>query len=143
MCGLLQLNMQEKLFSPFFVITFMKKAGLGPLELKILSVLSSLGKASVKDIYERVASEEDIAFSTVATVLNRLYLKGYVKRELIESARPFYVYEISGEIKNQGSSLVKDFLSAFKGQIALYFEGSGKLSKEEVEKIKKILDELS
>ncbi len=121
----------------------MKKSGLGPLELKVLSALSTLGRASVKEIYEKVSGDEAVAFNTVATVLNRLYSKGYVKRELVESSRPYYVYKISEEADAQGSSLVKDFLSAFKGQIALYFADSGKLSKEEVEKIRKILDELS
>ena len=57
-----------------------KQMSLGPLEQEILQILWQLGKATVKDIHERILANPDreLAYSSVTTVLNRLTNKGWL-----------------------------------------------------------------
>ena len=80
---------------------------LGPLEQEILQILWQLGKATVKDIHERILANPDreLAYSSVTTVLNRLTNKGWllcqregkafswVPRVSAEQARAIQSYE--------------------------------------------------
>lgn len=116
----------------------MKKSGLGPLELKVLSVLSELKKATVKEIYLNVQKQEnDLALNTIATVLDRLYKKGLIERELVDDKKPYYVYRFPEEIMNnkKAMDIFKDFIKAFKEPLKFYFESKTDLSEEEIEKI--------
>ncbi|MDP8022859.1 MAG: BlaI/MecI/CopY family transcriptional regulator [Nitrososphaeria archaeon] len=122
----------------------MKKSGLGPLEIKILSALSELKEGTVKQVYSELQkSEENLAITTVATVLDRLFKKRIVERTLINDGKPSYVYRISSNIfKNEKAmSLVIDFLKAFKEPLKFYFAENSNLTPEELESIFKALEE--
>jgi len=121
-----------------------KKSGLGPLEIKILSALSELKEGTVKQVYSELQkSEENLAITTVATVLDRLFKKRIVERTLINDGKPSYVYRISSNIfKNENAmSLVIDFLKAFKEPLKFYFAENSNLTPEELESIFKALEE--
>ncbi|MEM0097231.1 MAG: BlaI/MecI/CopY family transcriptional regulator [Conexivisphaerales archaeon] len=117
----------------------MKKKGIGPLELKVLSVVSELGSANIKNIHEKLSSDEDVALTTVATVLDRLYRKGLLSRNLVTDGRPSYVYSIS---KNtfEDSEVLTDFIKAFKRPLMAYFASNTTMNEEE---IKKLLNKLA
>lgn len=54
---------------------------LGPLEAEILGVLwAGGGWASAPEIHEQLASARPLAYTTVSTVLIRLWHKGHVER---------------------------------------------------------------
>ena len=53
---------------------------LGELQSHILGSLQKLGKASVREVMEETGRQRKIAYTTVSTVLERLYRKGLVKR---------------------------------------------------------------
>jgi predicted transcriptional regulator len=57
-----------------------QQLSLGPLEQEILEIVWELGKATVKDIHDRLLSDPDreLAYSSVTTVLNRLTKKGWL-----------------------------------------------------------------
>src|SRR5262245_9773651 len=62
---------------------------LGPLEDKVLDTVSCLKKSSVKDVVEDI--DDEFAYTTIMTTLDRLYKKGYLDRELVGRA---YLYSL-------------------------------------------------
>ncbi|MFP4174722.1 MAG: BlaI/MecI/CopY family transcriptional regulator, partial [Halobacteriales archaeon] len=68
---------------------------LGSLEAKVLGVLEELEEASVRDVVDALnEDDEDLAYTTVGTILDRLHEKGLVER----TEEPYkggsrYVYE--------------------------------------------------
>ena len=57
-----------------------QKLSLGPLETEILNIVWELGKATVKDVHERILEDPDreLAYTSVTTVLRRLTGKGWL-----------------------------------------------------------------
>ncbi|MDZ7687196.1 MAG: BlaI/MecI/CopY family transcriptional regulator [Halobacteriales archaeon] len=68
---------------------------LGSLEAKVLGVLEEERRANVRDVVDKLNDgDEDLAYTTVGTILNRLHEKGLVERK----EEPYkggsrYVYE--------------------------------------------------
>ena len=52
----------------------------GPLEYAIMSVLWELGTATIREVHERVGAPTGLAYTTTATVLDRLHDKGCCSR---------------------------------------------------------------
>jgi predicted transcriptional regulator len=57
-----------------------KQLSLGPLEREIIEIVWELGSATVKDIHDRILLDPDreLAYASVATILNRLTQKGWL-----------------------------------------------------------------
>jgi predicted transcriptional regulator len=62
----------------------------GDLEYAVLCTLWDLGKASARQVHERVGKRGDLVYTTIATVLDRLHAKGLVSRQLAGRA---FVYK--------------------------------------------------
>lgn len=60
-------------------------SSLGPLEKRVLDATWKLKKANVRDVVERL--NDEFAYTTIMTTLDRLYKKGYLDREM--SGRAF------------------------------------------------------
>jgi predicted transcriptional regulator len=52
------------------------------LQFEVLSALWDLGRATVRDVHARVGLARGLAYTTTATVMDRLYAKGVVTRSL-------------------------------------------------------------
>lgn len=52
----------------------------GSLEEAVLNALWDLGRASTREVYDRVGEPEGLVYTTVAKVLDRLVVKGLVAR---------------------------------------------------------------
>lgn len=50
------------------------------LQFETLSTLWELGSATVRDVHERLGAPRGLAYTTIATVLDRLHTKGVVTR---------------------------------------------------------------
>jgi predicted transcriptional regulator len=53
-----------------------KSAHLTPGEFELMEILWPLGEASVKDVWKKVDPGRDLAYTTVMTVLDKMYRKG-------------------------------------------------------------------
>ena len=60
---------------------------LGELQADILGALQKLGKGSARDIMKEIRTQHHLAYTTVSTVLDRLYRKGLVKRSRVVGRR--------------------------------------------------------
>jgi predicted transcriptional regulator len=58
----------------------------GELEYSVLAALWALGLGSARAVHERVGDPAGLAYTTTATVLDRLCLKGLVSRERVGRA---------------------------------------------------------
>lgn len=63
---------------------------LGGLESKVMTTVWSIGRCTVRDVYEHLRSQRNLAYTTVMTVMSRLAGKGLLKRELVDGT---YYYE--------------------------------------------------
>lgn len=119
-----------------------KLADVGPLELKVLGILNSEANVSVSDIQTSLKKQgHDLAYTTVMTVLVRLYNKDLVTRQ--KEGRQFLY---SPAKKN--SSPLKIFermkTSLFGSEklqpILGLLEADDGLSREELEELKRVVD---
>lgn len=116
------------------------KNSLGELEQKIMNIIW-LSKESLKpaDVLERL--EEDYAYTTIMTLLSRLYDKGFLKRELKGKA---YFYKAAKSKAEFGRNMLKNlYKSLFDdyGDLALVqFMDSVKDSPEDMRKLKSFLE---
>ena len=58
----------------------------GELEYAVLAALWSLGRASARTVHTLVAQPAGLAYTTTATVLDRLHAKGLLSREKVARA---------------------------------------------------------
>jgi predicted transcriptional regulator len=69
-------------------------AALGGTEMEVLRHVWALGRASVRDVHDRVQADRPLAYTTVMTVMKNLAEKGYLRYEaegtayLYSAARP-------------------------------------------------------
>lgn len=87
---------------------------LTPLELDIMKAVWRRRPITVKDVHAAIRPIRPLAYTTVMTILHRLYLKGFVRRSL--KGRTHY-YEPA-----VGFSEVRD--AAVAGVIQHFFQGS-------------------
>jgi predicted transcriptional regulator len=62
----------------------------GELETRTLDSLWELGKASAREVHARIGEPSGLAYTTIATVLDRLNAKGLVRREREGKAFVYY-----------------------------------------------------
>jgi len=66
---------------------------LGDLEATVLRyVWQADNPLSVREFQARISRTHPVAVTTVATILDRLYRKGLVSRELVRTGGPHYLY---------------------------------------------------
>lgn len=92
---------------------------LPPLEREVFDAVRQLGLASVADVAELITREQRaLAYTTVMTMLSRLFRKGYLLRRREGKA---YIYEARGAGEIVGdltSKVARDAITRF-GDLAL------------------------
>ena len=114
---------------------------LGELEAEILGAVHKLGKASARDVMNQVSSRH-LAYTTISTVLDRLYQKGMVKRDdVISRGGTKYLYSSSSSSHLRASIVNKTLdrlVSAFGPRIVpIIYDSLDEISKEEAAELKK------
>ena len=121
-----------------------KTLEVGPLEMEVLGVLSNGSEHSVSEIQTKLkGTGHELAYTTVMTVLVRLHQKGLAQRR--KESR-YFLYsaakrkeaghlKIFEKVKNSlfGSERLKPILSLL--------DSDEKLSKEELQELKRAVDE--
>jgi predicted transcriptional regulator len=115
---------------------------LGDLQADILGTLQKLGKASARDIMQEIGTKRQVAYTTVSTVLDRLYHKGMVRRTKINGrggAKYLYSYTPSAEIQtNLVHRALNQLVNAFGPSIVpTIYDSLEKISKEETDELKR------
>lgn len=82
-------------------------------ELEILAVLWKRGKATVKEVHENLSEYKPTTYTTVLKLLQIMYEKGSVKRDVAAKA---HIYRAAEKPQQTQKKLVNDLLEkAFRG----------------------------
>lgn len=111
-------------------------------ELAILQVFWKHGPLTVRDVHEHLSRSESMGYTSVLKMLQVMHKKGLVKRN--EEQRS-HVYRSARPAEQIQRGLVRNLVdSAFAGSasdLVVRALSSKKLSKDEVEKIRRLIDE--
>ncbi|MEX2262697.1 MAG: BlaI/MecI/CopY family transcriptional regulator [Bryobacteraceae bacterium] len=111
-------------------------------ELEILTVLWSIGPATVRDVYNVIRERRPAQYSTVLKFMQIMAEKGLVRRD--ETARA-HIYKAARPREWTQQQLAGDLLArAFSGSAKALLMGAlsaRKATKEELAEMRKLLDE--
>lgn len=103
--------------------SFSSRIKLPSLEFDCMKVIWILGQGTVKQVHEHLASHKSLAYTTVLTVLDRLYKKGVVHRKKIGRAHLYHpVYLEEDARKDALENLMRGFFRGSKHQLTSYIK---------------------
>jgi BlaI family transcriptional regulator, penicillinase repressor len=111
-------------------------------ELEILTVLWSIGPATVREVYEAISRRRPAQYSTTLKFMQIMAEKGLVRRDEKERA---HVYEAARSREWTQQQLARDLMDrAFSGSAKALLVGvlsARKATKAELAQLRKLLDE--
>ena len=115
---------------------------LGELQADILGAIQRLGKASAREIMEEISAQRQVAYTTVSTVLDRLYKKGLVKRsKVIGRGGAKYVYSYAAPVEMRANLVqraLNQLVSAFGPSVVpTIYDSLDQISKEDSAELKR------
>lgn len=121
----------------------MKSASLGELEKQIMDIIWKYKNCSARDVLIILEKDKKLAYTTVATILQRLYEKGLLKRT---EGRTTYVYSPKITKESYSKNIVQTFLKKFINSfgdtaIASFAESIDKLPEKKRKYFLEILEE--
>jgi len=112
-------------------------------ELEILRVLWERGEATVRDVHEELSKTKDAGYTTTLKLMQIMHEKGMVKRD--ESNKTHKYIPLISREKTQKQFVGKMIDTLFQGsssQLVMQALGNHKASKEELDEIQKLIDNL-
>lgn len=88
----------------------MEVKSLGELEREVMEIIWRDKKASVPDVYQQLRQERKIAYTTVATIFQRLCDKGLLKREKPDKSH-CYIFSPKMGKKTYSRNLIRSFIN--------------------------------
>lgn len=116
---------------------------LGSLEARVMRVLWASPGLTVRDVASRLPRGRRRAYTTIMTVMNRLFEKGLLSRKLVERA---YVYSPklneSEFLQDLTQKRVQSLIAEFGDVAVANFVGEVKqLGPKEFEKLRRLIEE--
>jgi BlaI family transcriptional regulator, penicillinase repressor len=112
-------------------------------ELEILRVLWDRSQATVREVHEELSKTKDAGYTTTLKLMQIMHEKGMVKRDETNKTHK-YIPLLSRE-KTQKQFMGKMIDTLFQGsstQLVMQALGNHKTSKEELNEIQKLIDNL-
>ena len=69
---------------------FLKQSFFGNLEAAVMEIIWDLREAAVRDVLKKIGKKKKLAYTTVMTVMSRLFAKGFLNRKLDQSGAYLY-----------------------------------------------------
>jgi predicted transcriptional regulator len=122
----------------------MKKKSLdhfGQLQRAVIEVVWELGEASVRQVWERLCTKKELAYTTVLTAMQRLEKAGWLKHR-VEGRKNIYLP--TGSRAQAGVKSVRKFVHRmFNGDALVMFQQlveEGELSDDELAELQKLIN---
>ena len=113
---------------------------LSKTEEQVMQYLWKLNKAFMKDLLSDFP-EPKPATTTVATLLKRITDKGFINYQLFGKSREYYpIIKKTDYFSNHVNGLIKNFFNDSASQFASFFTKETNLSTQELEELKKVID---
>lgn len=113
-------------------------------ELEILQILWEKGDCTVRDVHEILTRNKEAGYTTTLKIMQIMHEKGLVKRDT--SSKTHIYSALASQQKTQQHLVSRLIDNAFNGSAArmvMQALGNRTSSRDEIEAIKKYLDELS
>lgn len=120
----------------------MKPKNISELEQYVMNIVWSLKECSVRDVLNVITKNRPVAYTTVLTILQRLYDKGLVLKKR-EGKAFLYKAKITKESysRSMAQGFLKKFISSFGDVgIASFAESIDSLSRKEKDHLLELLD---
>lgn len=115
---------------------------ISPLEREVMNVVWDLKECSIRDVMGKLNQEKKLAYTTVATLLQRLFEKGLVNR-ISHGTVLSYTPKVSKEMygKKMAKSFIQTLMSSF-GETAIvsFAESIEKLPKDKKDYLLQLLE---
>jgi predicted transcriptional regulator len=99
---------------------------LTPLELDLMKVVWQQCPCTVKDVQLAIQSFRPLAYTTVMTVLHRLYLKGFLVRTLKSKAHYYQPTVAFADVRDAAvSGIIDDFFSGSRDEFMEFMGTNG------------------
>jgi predicted transcriptional regulator len=109
-------------------------------ELEIMNIVWELGRATVRDVYERLRERRKVAYTSVMTFMKILEQKGYLKKRLADRA---YLYQPARPRRQVVGAMVRDFVErVFQGAakpLLVHLVEDHSLSPQDLAEIRRLL----
>ena len=116
---------------------------LGPLELEVMKVIWSIKKGTVQDVLTELKEQNNYAYTTIMTIMNRLDKKGVLTRSKLGKG---YVYKprySPNELIQQNSSEQVENLLHHYGDFAItQFVDAVGHNPDQLNKLKELIQKL-
>lgn len=113
---------------------------LSKSEEELMNVLWKLKKAFMKDLL-KAYPEPKPATTTIATLLKRMTEKGFVDYQHQGRSREYFpLVKKKDYFSKHVNGLIRNFFNNSPGQFASFFTETTDLSKEELEDLRKLID---
>ena len=110
-------------------------------ELEIMKIVWPLGRATVRDVYDRLRDRRTIAYTTVQTMMNILEMKGHLRKEPGEKAQLYVPVRAQQAVVK---SMVREFVDrVFDGSarpLLVHLLNDKALTERERRALQKLLD---
>lgn len=119
----------------------MKAKTLSELEQEIMSVVWALGKCTIREVVEETNKTKKLAYTTIATILERLHEKGLLKKDTSAFTVVFTPKQSKEEFgQKMAQSLLEKFFGTFgDAAITSFAQSIDDLPKEKKEHLLKLL----
>lgn len=113
---------------------------LSNAEEKLMKLIWNKGEVFMKDLLE-LYPEPKPAKTTIATLLKRMQVKGFVAYKQFGNSRQYYpLIEESEYFSNHLNRMISNYFNNSALTFASFFTKSRKMTYEELEELKKIVD---
>ncbi len=121
----------------------MKTKPLSELEQEVMEVVWTLGKCTIRDVVEKTNKTKNLAYTTIATILERLYEKGLVNKDTSAFTVVFVPRQTKEEFsRKMARTLLDRFFGTFgDAALASFAQSIDRLPKEKKEYFLKLLYE--
>ncbi len=121
-----------------------KRSDLPQSEFEVMDVLWHKGEATIKEIHAELSAQKKLAYTTVATLLNRLREKGYVEAEERNFAYVFHALVTREHVQTRKlDDLVQRVLHGNVGPLAAYITQNRELTEEQIAALREIIESSS
>jgi predicted transcriptional regulator len=117
-----------------------KRKLLANLELKLMSIVWRMGKATVNDVKKALPRRKPLAYSTVLTVMRILEKKGFLRHETVDRTYLYYPIVTRDEVVRSTLRDLADRL--FDGSAELLMVNvleKGKFGPDELSRLKQLI----
>lgn len=116
---------------------------LGEQEMQILKFVDEHGPISVRGAAEHFEQTQNLARTTVLTVMERLRKKGFLSRSQVDGVFQYTAKVEAGDVlSNKVSEFIEKTLGGSLSPLVSYFISSEKLSKDEIDQLKELAAKL-